>query len=131
MNIGLNIQRNIFNNLKPIANKTCALRRVVGHEFHFTYAKIAENLGAYSIIALIHSETKFEVCFHCIKSLFLQFICFKFIKKANAPAFLVHINNDSLAFFLYKLHSFVKLWAAIATARTKNISGKTRRMYPY
>lgn len=69
-----------------------------------------------------------DICFDGIFPLFLQFISADLVHKSDASSFLVHINDDTFAFFFDHLHSFMQLFAALAAFGGKDVSGDARRV---
>src|SRR5438128_969783 len=90
MLVRLDLNWNHFHDFQTISDESCALLWVVCHELHFAYAKVPKNLCANAIIALIRIKTELDICFNCIQTFLLEFVCFEFVKQAYTPALLVH-----------------------------------------
>ena len=61
----------------------------------------------------------------------LQLVGLDFVHQTDATAFLVHIDQNALALFLYHLHSQVQLLAALTTHRAKDVTRGTRGVYTH
>src|SRR5438128_9262417 len=91
---------------------------------------MSQNLRTYTVISFVGAKTQVNISLYGIHSFFLQLVSAKFIYQANAPAFLVHIKNNSAAFILDHLHCFVQLFATVAAKTSQNITCKATAMHP-
>jgi hypothetical protein len=74
-----------------------------------------QNLRSYAIIALIHAKAQFQISFHRIITLLLKFVGLELVHQAYSPAFLVHIQYQSLSLLFDSAHGQVELVAAVAS----------------
>ena len=66
-----------------------------------------------------------------VVALFLQLVCRNLGHESDAPAFLVQIEDDSLAFFLDASHGGMELFSAVAAFAAEDVAGGTTRVYTY
>src|SRR5690606_21945613 len=52
----------------------------------------------------------------------------KLVYQSYSTSFLIHIHNHTFTFFLNHLHRFMKLWAAVTSARSTYISRHSSAM---
>ena len=50
----------------------------------------------------------------CVETFFLELIGCNLVHQADAATLLLHVDHNSLAFFLDSLHGFVELFATVA-----------------
>ena len=68
---------------------------------------------------------------HGVVAFLLQFVGGYFVHQTDAAAFLLHVYEHALAFFLYYLERLVQLFAAVATHTAKDVAGGARGVYPH
>jgi hypothetical protein len=75
-------------------------------------------------------KPQFHIGFHRVAALFLKLIGFHLVIKAYAPAFLVQVDNYSLAFLMHHAHGFTELFPAVASVAAENIPGHAGGVHP-
>ena len=63
--------RNVFNDFESIGFKPDSLCRIVCKQSHLLHSELSEYLCTAAIVSLVRLKAEMNVCFHCIKSLFL------------------------------------------------------------
>src|SRR5690606_39653502 len=93
--------------------------------------EVPQYLGTDTIIPMIGFKTELQIGVYRVQAVFLEVICVKLVNQANAPSFLVHIDDHALTFLFNHLHRTVQLGPTVAPARSKNIAGYTGTMYAH
>ena len=114
--VGSHLDGHVLHNLQSVGLESYALHWVVGHESHLMYTQMAQHLCPTAIVAFVGLEAQTEVGIHCVVALFMQFIGSELVHEPYAASFLLHIDDDTLAFLLYLLHGLVQLFAAVAAS---------------
>src|SRR3989338_9988545 len=111
----LYLQGNPSYNLQPVTLKPHYLFRIIGNKVYLLKAKVREYLRAYTIIPEIRFKAKGFIRLYCIEPFILKGICLYLIHKADASAFLPHIEHNSSTLFPYNPHCLAQLFPAIAS----------------
>src|ERR1700704_1256496 len=106
------------------------LARIVGDRPDRSQPEIEQDLGANSIIAEIWLEAKPLIGLDSVDALILELIRLELVEETNAPALLIEINNDALAFFGNHFHGGLELPPAITAERVEDVTGQTLRVHP-
>ena len=94
----------IFYDFQAICFETYALYRIVGEQTHFVYTEMTEHLCTAAIVALVWLEAEVNVGVYGVVSFFLQLVGGNLVHQSDASAFLLHVDDDSLACFLNLFH---------------------------
>ena len=86
------------------------------------HAEVAEHLCAASVVTLIWLETEVYVGIYGIVSFFLQLVGCNLVHQSYASAFLLHVDDYTLAGFLDHLHRLVQLLSAVASLASENVA---------
>src|SRR5690606_40421548 len=87
---------------------------VVGHEADRPDTQVLEDLGADAVLPEIGGETQGVVGLHRIQPLILEGVGPDLVEKADAPAFLAHVDEDAPALPLDVLEGRFQLGPAVA-----------------
>ena len=129
--VGGDFDGDILNDFEAETLQSDTLDGIVGQEPHLANTKLTEDFRANAIIPLVGVETKMHIGIHSVHTFFLEFVSLDFVEQTNAPALLVHIEEDALASLVNLLHCGVELVATVATETTKNVARSARRMYAH
>ena len=116
MGIRLTANWHLFYHLQTVTFEADDFLWIVGQKTELTDTKIEEDLSPETVVAQIGWITKFGICLHRIESFFLQFVGVNFCREPDAAAFLAHINQNAIAFFLDLSQRRVQLVSTIAPA---------------
>ena len=90
--------------------------------------EMTEHLSTATIITFIRPEAKVYIGIYRVQSLFLQLIGSNLVHQTDAPTLLLHINDDSLAFFLDHPHRLMELFTTVTTHAAQDIASGTGRV---
>ncbi len=102
--------------------------RIVCHEPDRRNFQEAQNLDGQAIVAKVSLVSKVQISLDGIESCILQFIGAELFHQADAPPFLILIEQYPRALFGDAAQSEMKLIVAVATKRVENISGGALRV---
>ena len=126
--VGVDLERHAARDLEAVALEAGALGRVVGHQADAREAEVCEDLGADAVVAQIRREAELDVGFDCVAALVLQRIGAHLVGKADAAAFLAHVEHDALALCLDFLECERELVAAVAAHGAERIAREALRV---
>ena len=89
-----------------------------------------QNRSRQRITAEIALKTELFVGLHGIGALILQLICAQLVHQADAPAFLMLVDNQASAFGRDCAQRDFQLRAAVAAKAMKDVACQTLRMNP-
>src|SRR5437870_9607994 len=112
--IRLAADRHLFHHLKAVTFESDNFLGIVGQKTELADSEIEEDLRAKAVIAQVAWITEFGICLHRVESFFLQFVGVNFCREPDAAAFLAHINQNAIAFFLDLSQRRVQLVSTIA-----------------
>ena len=69
--VGLDLNGYVLHDLNAVTLQSDAFHRVVGHEPQFGGSHLAQNLCTHTVVALVRTETKMDICLHGVLALFL------------------------------------------------------------
>ena len=96
--VGLNHDGDPLGDGDAVSLQTHNLFGVVGHQAHLPDTQIYQDLRANAIIPQIRLEAQLDIGIHRIHPALLKLIGPDLIDQPDATAFLMHVNNDTLAF---------------------------------
>ena len=131
LTVGGDLQRNPLHHIKAVTFQADDLLGVVGHEAHLPDPQVPEDLGPDAVVPQIRLEAQGLVGLHGVGALVLEFVGPEFVDQADAPALLVHVENDAMAFAFHQLHGGLQLVAAVAPEGVKHIAGDTFGVDPH
>jgi hypothetical protein len=86
------------------------------------HSEVGEYGRPGTVFPLVGLEPEGEIGLYRIHALVLKMVCFQFVDKAYAPAFLAHVKQHSPARFFDTAHGLRKLVSAIAAQGAESIS---------
>src|SRR5437870_1878435 len=131
MRVRLSTNRHLLDHFEPIALKTDNFLRIICEEPELPHAEIEKDLRPQSVIAQVARITKFNVGLHGIEALLLQLVRVDFGCQSDSASFLTHVNQHAVAFLCDLSERGVQLNSAIASARSKNVAGKTLTVHTH
>src|SRR5258708_18034981 len=126
---GLN-DRHSFVDAKAVPLESDHLARIVGDWTDRLETKVEQNLRADAVLAQIGLEPELLVGLHRVGPAILKLVCLELVEEADAPPFLVEIDDDPLSVGRDELHRFHELPAAVAAERMEDVAGETLRVHP-
>src|SRR5574341_924130 len=125
---GSDLDGNALHDLQSVTFETDDLLGVVRHQAHLPHTDVAEDLRPDPIVPEVRLESQGLVRLHCILSLVLEGICLDLVGKADAPAFLSHIQDDPLALSPDYFYGLAELRPAVAPVRPEHVPCDALRM---
>ena len=95
------------------------------------HAEQTEDLRPHAIITLVGVVTEVHVGIYRVVALLLQLIGGNLRHQADAAPFLVEVEDNALAGFVYHLHGAVQLLAAVAALGTEDVAGHAGGMHAH
>ena len=102
--VRFNFDGYILYDFESVCFQSYTFHRVVGEQAHLMYAEVAEHLCAAAVVALIWLEAEVNIGVYGVVSFFLQLVGGNLVHQSDASAFLLHVDDDSLACFLNLFH---------------------------
>src|SRR5699024_3965588 len=91
-----------------------------------------QDAGSHTVMPFVHGETKPEVGFRRVVSVFvLQLVRPYLVAEPDTAALLHQIYHGTLALLLNHAYRLFELRSAVAPDRTDNIARSARRMHPH
>ena len=84
--------------------------------------QVAQHLGSAAIVALVGLEAQAEVGIDSVVALLLQLVGSQLVHEADAPSFLLHIDDDAPSLLFYFLHGAMQLFSAVAAPASQNVA---------
>ena len=114
--------RHLLDHLDAVAFQADHFLRIVREETKLAHAEIEQDLRADAVIAQVAGETEFGVCFHGIEAFLLQLVGVNFRGQADARGLPAACKRARRCLRFDLTERRVQLVAAIAAARTEDIT---------
>src|SRR5216684_477000 len=105
---GGNFERQPLRDGQAVTFDADELPRVVAEQPHRTHAEIAQNLHADAVVALVGLESETFVGLNGVEPLILQLVSANLVREADAPPFLIQIEQDAAALLRNPLHGRIE-----------------------
>src|SRR3989344_3257513 len=115
--VGSRFERDTLHYSNAAEPQSADFFRIVGQQGDVPYFQIAQYVGRNPVIALVGRKTERVIRFHGIKPAGLVRICFYFVAKADAPPFLIQIQEDAATRLPYHFKTHPQLLSAITHER--------------
>ena len=126
--IGSDFDGNVLHDFQSVGLQTDTLDGIVGQQAHLMDTQVSQHLGTTSVVTLVGLEAEVYVGIYGVESFFLQLLGGNLVHQADAPAFLLHVDDDTFSLFLDGLHRLVKLFTAVTPLGSKDVAGHTGGM---
>ena len=95
------------------------------------HPQVAQNLGAYAIVAQVGGEAQSLIGFHRIQADILEGIGLELVDQADTPTLLAQVNHHALSGLLDHAQGRLQLRPAITAQGAKGIPRKTFAVHPH
>ena len=121
--IRFGVDRNAFDDFKPVPFESDDFFGIVCQEAHFMNAEVHQNLSAHAVVPQLCGEPEAQIRFHRIQAALLQFVGVDFGGESDAASLVpAHVENHTAALGFNHLHGLLQLGATVATSGSKNIA---------
>jgi len=103
-----------FHYLEPHFFERANFFRIVRHQPDTLHAQVAQDLRALFVGPKVNWQSQLLICLDRVRTLILQRISTNLINDADAPTFLLLINNCPTPLPLDQFHCFAKLLSTVA-----------------
>ncbi len=114
----------------PYPSKADDLLGIVREHADLLHAEVHQDLGTDAVVPQVLLESQLDVRLHGVAAVLLQLIGLDLVHQADAPALLMHVDDDALAGLVDDLHGRVELVAAVAAHGPEDVARHALGVHP-
>ena len=117
-------QRASFHDFNAVVGQGVDFGRIVGHEYDLDNSQGFHDFRTDAVMPGVGWKAQLKIGIHGVQAVILQIVGFDFVEKADAAAFLAHIQQYAASFLCNGGHGCGQLEAAVAAQATQNVPGE-------